>query len=279
MENPTASPDDHFKKRPVALVTGASSGLGDAFARALAVSGHDLVLVARTGPALEKLAAEVEQNHGAQSEVIVADLADVAQLSSVAARIADGAPIDTVINNAGFGHYGAFFQLPLAGEVGQVQVNVLALVTLSHAALGVMVPRGSGKLLNVSSIGAFAPAPGGATYSATKAFVLSFTEALHDEVAKDGVHVSALCPGFTRTEFQQRAGVKTTGLLSAAWSDAAAVVHAGLSALDRNHAVCVPGVMNKFVAVSPRFSPRGMTRRISAGVMQRLEAPQAPTPG
>jgi short-subunit dehydrogenase len=259
--------------RPIALVTGASSGLGDGFARALAASGHDLILVARTGPALEKLAAELEQGHGAKSEVIVADLADAAQLASVAARITVATPVDTVINNAGFGHYGSFHQLPLTGEIGQIEVNIVALVTLSHAALDVMVPRGSGKLLNVSSIGAFAPAPGGATYSATKAFVLSFTEALHDEVAKDGVHVTALCPGFTRTEFQERAGVKTTGLPAAAWSDAAAVVRAGLSALDRNHAVCVPGAVNKFVAVSPRFGPRSLTRRISAVVMQRLEAP------
>ncbi|HXQ63149.1 MAG TPA: SDR family oxidoreductase [Acidimicrobiales bacterium] len=265
--------------RPIALVTGASSGLGECFARALAASGHDLVLVARTGPALEKLAGQLEQDSGASSEVLVADLADAGQLGAVAGRIADGAPLATVINNAGFGHYGAFADLPLAGEVGQVAVNVLALVTLSHAALGAMVPRRTGKLLNVSSIGAFAPAPGGATYSATKAFVLSFTEALHDEVAPAGVHVTALCPGFTRTDFQQRAGVKTSGLPSVVWSDAAAVVAAGLAALDRNQAVCVPGVLNKVVAVSPRLGPRGLTRRISAGVMRRLEAPQAPAPG
>ncbi|HVC70952.1 MAG TPA: SDR family oxidoreductase [Acidimicrobiales bacterium] len=260
--------------RPMALVTGASSGLGDHFARALAASGHDLVLVARTGPALEKLAGELEQSDGAKCEVIAADLADAAQLATVAARIANGAAVDTVINNAGFGHYGAFRDLPLGGEIGQVQVNVTALVTLSHAALGVMVPRRRGKLLNVSSIGAFAPAPGGATYSATKAFVLSFTEALHDEVAKNGVHVTALCPGFTRTDFQQRAGVKTSGVPNAAWSDAPTVVAAGLAALDRNTAVCVPGLLNKFVAVSPRLGPRSLTRRISAGVMKRLEAPQ-----
>jgi short-subunit dehydrogenase len=235
--------------------------------------------VARSGPALEKLAGELEQDHGATSEVLVADLADATQLASVATRIAGAPAVDTVINNAGFGHYGAFSDLPLAGEVGQIQVNVLALVTLSHAALGLMVPRRSGKLLNVSSIGAFAPAPGGATYSATKAFVLSFTEALHDEVAPAGVHVTALCPGFTRTEFQQRAGVESSGVPSVAWSDAPTVVAAGLAALERNQAVCVPGVLNKVVAVSPRFGPRGLTRRISAGVMKRLDAPQAPTPG
>jgi short-subunit dehydrogenase len=265
--------------RPIALVTGASSGLGADFARALAAAGHDLVLVARTGPALEALATELEQRHSAESEVLVADLADESQRATVAARIAGGPAVDTVINNAGFGHYGAFAELPLTGEVGQIEVNIIALVTLSHAALGVMVPRGSGKLLNVSSIGAFAPAPGGATYSATKAFVLSFTEALHDEVAEAGVHVTALCPGFTRTDFQQRAGVKSSGVPNAAWSDPVEVVAAGLAALDRNKAVCVPGVINKFVAVSPRFGPRGLVRGISAGVMKRLDAPQAPAPG
>ncbi len=258
--------------RPIALVTGASSGLGDHFARALAASGHDLILVARTGPALEKLAGELESD-GARSEVLVADLAEASQLSSVAARIADGPDVDTVINNAGFGYYGAFSTLPLDGEVSQVKVNVLALLTLSHAALGAMVPRRSGKLLNVSSIGGFAPSPGGATYSATKAFVLSFTEALHDEVAPAGVHVTVLCPGFTRTDFQQRAGVNSSGVPSAAWSDAGEVVAAGLAALDRNQAVCVPGLLNKVVAVSPRFGPRSLTRRVSAGVMRRLEAP------
>jgi hypothetical protein len=265
--------------RPIALVTGASSGLGDAFARALAASGHDLVLVARTGPALEKLAAELDHDHGATSEVLVADLADSSELSSVAARIAGDPAVGTVINNAGFGHYGPFRELHLDGEVGQVQVNILALLTLSHAALGAMVPRREGKLLNVASIAAFTPAPGGATYSATKAFVLSFTEALHDEVAASGVHVTVLCPGFTRTDFQQRAGVKSSGVPALAWSDATTVVSAGLAALDRNHAVCVPGVVNKLAAVSPRFGPRSMARRITAGVMKRLEAPQPPVPG
>jgi short-subunit dehydrogenase len=134
-------------------------------------------------------------------------------------------------------------------------------------------------VLNVSSIAAFTPNPGGATYAATKAFVLSFTEALHHEVRGQGVHVTVLCPGFTRTEFQDRAGVTTTGLPSAAWADAGDVVAAGLAALEANHAVCVPGMLNKLVAVSPRFGPRSLTRRLSAGVLRRLEAPQAPTPG
>ena len=260
-------------------MTGASSGLGEHFARALAASGHDLVLVARSRGALERVGRELEQAHGATCEVLVADLADAAELDTVAGRIGSGTAVDTVVNNAGFGHYGAFSDLPLAGETGQIAVNVVALVTLSHAALRSMVPRRSGRLLNVASIGAFAPAPGGATYSATKAFVLSFTEALHDEVKSSGVHVTAVCPGFTRTEFQQRAGVSTTSMPAAAWSDPAEVVAAALAALDRNRAVCVPGMVNKVMAVSPRFGPRGLVRRISAGVMNRLEAPPPPASG
>ena len=265
--------------RPVALVTGASSGLGECFARALAASGHDLVLVARNGPALETLGAELSAAQGAGAEVLVADLATQAGRGAVADRIGAAGGVDTVVNNAGFGHYGPFHRLPLAGEVDQVEVNVVALLVLSHAALSVMVRRGSGRLLNVSSVGAFAPAPGGATYSATKAFVLSFTEALHHEAAPAGVHVTALCPGFTRTDFQQRAGVDSGGLPAPAWSEPAAVVAAGLAALERNRAVCVPGALNKVAAVSPRLGPRGLTRRISAGVMRRIEGPQPPAPG
>jgi uncharacterized protein len=259
--------------RPIAFVTGASSGLGDSFARALAKSGHDLVLVARTGPALEKVAGELEAALGTKSEVLVADLGTPEGLAAAESRIVEGTAVDTVVNCAGFGHYGPFAELPLDGERGQVLVNVLALVTLSHAALRTMVPRRSGNLLNVASVGAFAPAPGGATYSATKAFVLSFTEALHHEVAGAGVHVSVVCPGFTRTDFQQRAGVRSSGIPAAAWSDPDSVVAAALRALARNRAVCVPGAINKMAAASPRFGPRSVVRGIAAGVMKRLEAP------
>ena len=143
------------------------------------------------------------------------------------AASAKGAPLDVVVNGAGFGFYGAFVDQPLEGEVGQVKVNALALLTLSHAALRSMVPRGTGGLLNVASIAGFAPTPRSATYSATKAFVIYLTEALHDEVAPLGVHVTALCPGFTRTNFQQRAGVATSGVPGFAWSEPGPVVEPG----------------------------------------------------
>ncbi len=255
--------------RPVALVTGASSGLGEHFARQLAAAGHDLVLVARTVDALDRLAAELRDSHRATAEVLPADLADRAQLDKVAARIAAG-DVTTVVNNAGFGFYGPVASHSRAQELGMVDVDVAAVVALTHAALGVMVPRGQGRILNVASVAAFAATPDSATYSAAKAFVLMFTEAIHDEVAPSGVHVSVLCPGFTRTNFQANAGLEATGLPGFVWADAEDVVRAGLAALERNQAVCVPGWVNKLTAATPRFSPRPITRRVANLVMKRL---------
>ncbi|MHB8328105.1 MAG: SDR family NAD(P)-dependent oxidoreductase [Acidimicrobiales bacterium] len=256
--------------RPTALVTGASSGLGECFARQLAAAGHDLVLVARSTAALQRLASELESAHGTSSEVLSADLGDRAQLETVTERIRGGAPLDTVVNNAGFGFYGPVTGHRLEQELGMVEVNVLALVALSHAALATMVPRRSGRLLNVASIAGFAATPDGATYSAAKGFVLMFSEAVHDEVARSGVHVTVLCPGFTRTSFQQHAGIEAKGLPGFAWSEPEDVVAAALCALERNQAVCVPGILNKVTAASPRFAPRPVVRRISASVMKRL---------
>ena len=194
-----------------ALVTGASSGLGTCFARQLAAAGNDLVLVARTTGALERLAGELRAAHGTDAEVLPADLGDRAQLAAVADRIGAG-DVDTVVNNAGFGFYGPVAGHDLDQELGMVDVDVAAVVALSHAAARVMVPRRRGALLNVSSVASFAPTPESATYSAAKSFVLFFTEALHDELAPDGVHVSVLCPGFTRTNFQANAGISGKGL-------------------------------------------------------------------
>lgn len=256
--------------RPTALVTGASSGLGECFARQLAADGHDLVLVARNQAALERLALELEAAHGTTAEVLVADLGDRAQLQRVVARITDGRPVDTLVNNAGFGFYGPVTTHRPEQELGMVDVDVAAVVALTHAALSGMVPRRSGRILNVASVAAFAATPESATYSAAKAFVLMFTEAVHDEVAASGVHVSVLCPGFTRTRFQANAGIEAKGLPGFVWSEADAVVRAGLEALGRNQAVCVPGMVNKLAALSPRLATRPLTRRFAALVMRRL---------
>jgi short-subunit dehydrogenase len=251
-----------------ALVTGASSGLGASFARQLAASGNDLVLVARGVEPMERLGAELSGDHKVQVEVLGADLADRAQLSTVADRIAAG-DVDTVVNNAGFGFYGPVAEHSVEQELGMVDVDVAAVVALTLAAVKAMVPRRAGSILNVSSVAGFASTPDSATYSAAKSFVLMFTEALHDEVLPSGVHVSVLCPGFTRTNFQANAGLDPK-LPAFAWADAEDVVRAGLAALARNQAVCVPGVLNKVMASSPRFGPRPLVRRMARQVMKRL---------
>ena len=252
-----------------ALVTGASSGLGTAFATQLAAAGNDLVLVARTAATLEALAGELRSVHGVEAEVLPADLADRAQLASVAARIGAG-DVDTVVNNAGFGFYGPVAGHRLDQELGMVDVDVAAVVALSYAAVQAMAPRRRGALLNVASVASFAPTPESATYSAAKSFVLLYTEALHDELAGTGVHVSVLCPGFTRTNFQANAGISGKGLPGFVWAEADDVVRQGLEALARNKAVCVPGLVNKVTAVTPRLAPRPVVRRIARQVMKRL---------
>ena len=252
-----------------ALVTGASSGLGTSFAHQLAAAGSDLVLVARTTEALERLAAELHEAHGVDAEVFPADLADRAQVATVAARIGAG-DVDTVVNNAGFGFYGPVTGHSLDQELGMVDVDVAAVVALSHAAVEAMVPRGRGALLNVASVASFAPTPESATYSAAKSFVLLYTEALHDELAGTGVRVTVLCPGFTRTNFQATAGITGKGLPGFVWAEADEVVRQGLKALARNQAVCVPGLVNKVTAVAPRLAPRPVVRRIARQVMKRL---------
>jgi uncharacterized protein len=158
----------------------------------------------------------------------------------------------------------------LAEELKEIQLNVSALVALSHAALDLFVPRRSGQLLNVASTASFQPGPKNATYSATKAFVRSFTEAIHEEVLASGVRVTALCPGFTRTEFQRRAGLSAVKVPSFMWADPTSVAEAGLAALDRNHAVCVPGTVNKFGAVLARIAPLPVSRKMAGQILRHM---------
>jgi hypothetical protein len=225
--------------------------------------------VARREHALTKLADELSDRHAVGCDVLVADLAEPLGVKAVADRIRQQA-VTTVVNNAGVGSVGLFYQLPLAEELGEIQLNVSALVALSHAALEVMVPRRSENLLNVASTASFQPGPKNATYSATKAFVRSFTEALHEEVLSSGVHVTALCPGFTRTAFQSRAGMEAGNVPGMLWAEPGTVAEAGLSALERNQAVCVPGFMNKFGAASVRFAPRSVARKMAGQVLKRM---------
>ena len=237
-----------------ALVTGASSGIGLAMAELLAERGTDLVVVARDGARLERLAARLSP--GAEVEVLVADLGDRDQLATAVERLGSAvSPIDLLVNNAGFGFSGDFIGLDPDGETAVVDVNIVALHRLAHAAGTAMSARGRGGILNVSSIAGYGPAPRAATYAATKAFVTSFSEALYSELGPQGVTVSCLCPGLTRTEFQQRSGSSTDRTPGFLWQSAEAVARAGLDGLDRGRAVVVPGTHNKILSTGLRLAP------------------------
>ncbi len=258
--------------RRVALVTGASSGIGRAFALALADRGHDLVLVARDTARLEALAKELQDAYGASAEVLTADLSDPAALATVEARVSDAArPIDLLVNNAGFGTSGRFAALPVDREEQEIQLNVVALVRLTHAALGRQIERGTGGVINVASIAGYQPTPGNATYGATKAFVSSFSQAVHEELKGTGVRCMVLSPGFTRTEFQVRAGFDSSEVPSFLWQDAATVAQHALRAYDKGRAVCVPGPLNTATAAFAAVTPHAITRRVAGVVVSRSE--------
>jgi len=243
----------------VALITGASIGIGEQFSRQLAQRGHDVVLVARDVARLEALAKEIEAG-GTNAEVLPADLTDAGQLAAVEAR---ARTVDVLVNNAGFGSFGAFHTLDIETEMREIGLNVMALVRLTHAAAAGMVERGSGGILNVSSLAGFQPGPSNATYGATKAFVTSFTEAVHEELRGTGVNVTVLCPGFTHTEFQERANAPASDVPGFMWQEAPEVARAGLDGLERNKAVVIPGAVNKVMGICRR-SRRTRSRGVSA---------------
>lgn len=247
--------------RAVTLVTGASAGLGAEFARQCAQRGEALVLVARRKDRLDALAAEI----GGSVHVIADDLSEAGAAERVLAEIAaKNLHVDRLINNAGFGLIGRFAALPTDRQLGMIDLNIRTLTALTHLALPGMIARKTGAILNVASTAAFQPGPGFAVYFATKAYVLSFTEALHQEMKGKGISVSALCPGPTRTEFGSVAGVsKGFDRLSA---DAPGVAAAGLKGLDRNRAVVVPGFANKISAQGGRIIPRALMRRLVASL-------------
>jgi short-subunit dehydrogenase len=245
-----------------ALITGASSGIGEAIAHKLGKAGVGMVLVARRKDRLDAIASQ-----HANTEVLPADLVTAAGVDAVLARLRDTtrAPIDLVVNNAGFGTSGAFADADPERLSREISLNVSALTRIAHEAVRQMQTRGHGYLLNVSSIASFQPGPGLAVYSATKAFVTSLTEALHEELRGSGVRVTALCPGLTHTEFQSISN--TTGLESKfpdfAWMSAEDVARDGLRAVMDGKALCIPGLVNKSLATFSSLTPRGLARRIS----------------
>jgi short-subunit dehydrogenase len=244
-----------------ALITGASVGIGAAFAERLARDQYDLVLVARRADPLEELAKRLHDSRGVDAQVMPADLTLESDLQRVADYLGEAA-IDVLVNNAGMGTVGRFHELDAARELEEIRLNVLALVRLTHAALPGMVARGHGRIINVSSMAGFAPMPFEATYAATKAFVNCFTEALHEELRDTGVRVQALCPGFTRTEFQERAGIDPSRVPGFAWMEPEPVVEASLAGIERGELICVPGVGNRLLATLQRVTPSALTRRL-----------------
>lgn len=250
---------------PTALVTGATAGLGAEFARQLAASGHDLVLVARDEGRLESTRARLSSEHGVNVEVLPADLTTDAGCGLVSDRIADAQrPIDVLVNNAGLGTYQKFGAAEIADEERQLDLNVRAVLRLTHAAVRAMTGRGTGRIVNVSSVAGFVPRGGNATYSAGKAWVTMFSEALSVQLAGTGVTVTAICPGFTHTEFHERAGADMSHVPGRMWLDAPTVVREGLADAAKGKPVSVPSRQYKALVGAARVLPRPLLRAIMA---------------
>lgn len=247
----------------VTLVTGASAGLGERFAQQLASEHKNLVLVARRADKLEILAAELRKTYSVDIFVEAADLSVPGAVKNLMARLTNqNLEVECLINNAGFGLNGNFAELDGEKQSAMITLNCTALTELCHAVLPAMIARKSGTILNVASTAAFQSGPLMAVYYASKAYVLSFSEALHEEVKQHGVHVTALCPGPTATEFFSQADMGNSLLVKLARGPDQ-VVADGLRALKNNRAIVISGMLNKLLAQSTRFTPRFITRKLA----------------
>lgn len=263
--------------RPVALITGASAGIGATFARTLAGRGCDLILVARREDRLDALAAEL-RSRGAHAEVLPADLTKEEDLARVAARIASEDRLDLLINNAGFGTRGKFWEAPVESQVEMHRLHVMATMRLCHAALAAMVPRRRGGVINVSSVAGFIQNSGNTSYAATKCWMNSFTEGLYLELKGAGspVKVQALCPGFTLTEFHDVMGIDRKAVPSWLWMRAEVVVERSLRGLERGDLFVIPGWVYKMIVRVvpniPRFLRAPGVRRCSRRSRRELSS-------
>ena len=246
--------------KPLAVVTGASSGIGAAFARALAAKGYDLALVARRQDRLQRLANDLSNHFPMNCTLLRADLTQDADLRSVEEFLAGAPNLHILVNSAGFGTLGRFFEATIESQDAMHRVHVLATMRLTHAALRNLTTRGEGAIINVSSVAAFVPRPGSTSYYATKAWMNCFTEGLYLELKTAGsrVRVQALCPGFTYTEFHDVLGVNRNFISSAWWMPAEDVVKASLRGLDKGKLIVVPGWRYKLLVAMMRLLPRGV---------------------
>lgn len=261
--------------RGTALITGASSGIGAEFARVFAEHGHDLILVARRQDALEAVAGQVEGKYSVRATVIPGDLSDPAVPGDIFETVRGaGLDVDILVNNAGFGLAGEFAETELEQELAMIQVNVTALTQLTKLFVRPMIQRRAGGVLNVASVAALFPGPLRSVYYATKAYVLSFTEALAEELRDSGVHVTALCPGPTATEFHAVSGGAAERFGSKHVADAHSVACFGYEALQSGMRVAIPGFQNKLVVQARRLAPRGVVTRLVRQVQEKRQRPE-----
>ena len=258
------------EQKMTALVTGASGGIGLELARLLAADGHDLVLVARSGDKLARLAEELSGEHKTVARVIVSDLARPDAPQEIFDDLQEkGVAIDVLVNNAGFGSYGLFAETDLRSELDMLQVNVVALTHLTKLFLPGMIARRRGYVMNVASTAAFQPGPLMAVYYASKAYVLSLTEALANECEGTGVTVSALCPGPTETGFVAAAGMSDSKLFDRGPMDARTVAEAGYRGMLKGKTIVIPGLRNALVARAVGFAPRRMVTKVVRGIQEK----------
>lgn len=252
-------------------MTGASTGIGRAFCERLAREGWDLCIVARSSGRLEALAKELRAQHGIRVQVVTADLTDPVALRALERRLARDVRLELLVNDAGMGDFAGFALRDLDSADHEIRLNVLGVVRLTHAALRSMLRRRRGAVINVSSTAAFQPFPYASIYGATKAFLNSFTEALHEELRGSGVSVQCLCPGLTHTEIFAKAGADVSALPAFFWMEPDEVVAASLLALEQGKVVCVPGFGNRALASLSQLVPREVTRRVAGALMQRVK--------
>lgn len=259
------------EQRPVALITGASSGIGLDLARLMAPD-FDLIITARGQSQLEEIARELQAKNGNRVHAIAADLARADAPAALWAEITRrGLRVDALINNAGFGLYGPFTETSLQSELEMIQVNITALTHLTKLAVPGMLERKQGRIMNVASTAGLQPGPLMAVYYATKAYVISFSEALANELKGSGISVTCLCPGATSTEFASRADMQKSRLFKLGQMRSDAVARAGYNAMMKGKTLAIPGVKNRALALSVRFSPRKLVTAVSRGLNERAK--------